>query len=292
MLLNSKIGWIAGAAALAMGAASPACAEPPMWVVKDKDSTVYLFGTVHVLKPDIQWKSPKLEAAMKDSTELWLEVLDADNQAVAGPLIQKYGLDLAKPLSKKLTPEQLAKVDTVAKQYGASAAAFDALQPWLAGLTFTLMPLQKAGFDPKLGVETVLKASATEQGDRLMQFETLDQQLGFFAKLSEADQIEFLMQAVEEASEGAAKLENLAIAWQRGDVAAIEADLTGEMKAETPELYDLLLTNRNKDWAGKIQTILSGSGTQFIAVGAAHLVGPDSVQAQLKARGIDATRLQ
>lgn len=292
MSFKLRVACVAGVATIGLGMAGPARAEPPMWVLKDKDSTVYLFGTVHVLKPDIQWKTPKIEAAMKASTELWLEVLDADNQAVAGPLIQKYGLDLGKPLSKKLTPEQLAKVDAVAKQYGASAAAFDALQPWLAGLTFTLMPLQKAGFDPKLGVETILKASATEQDDKLMQFETLEQQLGFFANLSEAEQVQFLMQAVDQAAEGAAKLEKLAIAWQKGDVVAIDADLSGEMKAQSPELYDLLLTKRNKDWAGKIQTILAGSGTQFIAVGAAHLVGPDSVQEQLKARGIKSTRVQ
>lgn len=292
MSFKFRVGCVAGVAAIGLGMAGPARAEPPMWVLKDKDSTVYLFGTVHVLKPDIQWKTPKIEAAMKASTELWLEVLDADNQAVAGPLIQKYGLDLGKPLSKKLTPEQLAKVDAVAKQYGASAAAFDALQPWLAGFTFTLMPLQKAGFDPKLGVETVLKAAATEQGDKLSAFETLEEQLGFFANLGEAEQVAFLMQAVDEAAEGAAKLEKLAIAWQKGDVAAIEADLNGEMKVEARALYDLLLTSRNKAWAGKIQDILAGSGTQFIAVGAAHLVGPDSVQAQLQGRGVKSKRIQ
>lgn len=291
-MFKSKIGWVAGVTAIALGAAGPARAEPPMWVLKDKDSTVYLFGTVHVLKPDIKWETPKIDAAVKASTELWLEVIDADNQAVAGPLIQKYGLDLGKPLSKKLTPEQLAKVDAVAKQYGASAAALDALQPWLAGLTFSLMPLQKAGFDPKLGVETILKAAASKDGDKLMQFETLDQQLGFFASLSEAKQVEFLMQAVDEAQDGPDKLEKLAVAWQKGDVASMEAELNAEMKVKSPELYDVLLTKRNQDWAGKIQTILSGSGTQFIAVGAAHLVGPDSVQAQLKAKGITATRVQ
>lgn len=291
-MFKSKIGWVAGVTAIALGAAGPARAEPPMWVLKDKDSTVYLFGTVHVLKPDIKWETPKIDAAVKASTELWLEVIDADNQAVAGPLIQKYGLDLGKPLSKKLTPEQLAKVDAVAKQYGASAAALDAIKPWLAGLTFSLMPLQKAGFDPKLGVETILKAAASKDGDKLMQFETLDQQLGFFASLSEAKQVEFLMQAVDEAQDGPGKLEKLAVAWQKGDVASMEAELNAEMKVKSPELYDVLLTKRNQDWAGKIQTILSGSGTQFIAVGAAHLVGPDSVQAQLKAKGITATRVQ
>lgn len=292
MTLRSKLSWIAGFAAASLAFAGPAQAEPPLWVVKDKDSTVYLFGTVHVLKPDLQWNTPKVQAAVKESSELWLEVLDADNQAVAGPLIQKYGLDLGKPLSKKLTPEQLAKVNQVGQAYGVPAAALEAMQPWLVGLTFTMLPLQKAGFDPKLGVEAILKDAAQKEGDKLNQLETLDKQLGFFAGLSEAQQVEFLMQSVEDASEGAALLEKLAVAWQKGDVATIESAMIAEMKAEAPQLCDLLLTKRNADWAGQIETILKGSGTQMIAVGAGHLVGPDSVQAQLKSRGIEATRLQ
>lgn len=292
MSFRSKIGWIVSAAAASLVLATPARAEPPMWVVKDKDSTIYLFGTVHVLKPDMKWDSPKLQAAIKDSSELWLEVLAADDPAASAPFIQKYGLDPAKPLSKKLTPEQLAKVDEVGKQYGLSLAAIDALQPWFAAITFTVLPLQKAGFDPKLGVDSVLKGQATKDGDKLMQLETLEQQLGFLAGLSEAEQVQFLMQSVEDAGRGAAVLEKLATAWQKGDVASMEADLVAEMRDRAPQVYDLLITKRNVDWAGKIQTILAGSGTHLIAVGAGHLIGPDSVQAQLKARGVKSTRIQ
>lgn len=292
MSLMSKFAWVAGAAAASLALAGPAQAEPPLWVVKDKDSTIYLFGTVHVLKPDVQWNTPKVQAAVKKSTELWLEVLDADDQTVIGPLIQKYGLDLGKPLSKKLTPEQLAKVNEVGQSYGMPAGALEAMQPWLVGITFTMLPLQKAGFDPKLGVEAVLKDAARKDGDKLNQLETLEKQLGFFAGLSEAQQVEFLMQSVDEASEGVALLDKLAAAWQKGDVATIETAMIAEMKAEAPEIYDLLLTSRNIAWAGQIETILKGSGTQMIAVGAGHLVGPDSVQAQLGKRGIKATRLQ
>lgn len=278
-------------AALALGAA-PAAAAPAMWVVKDADSIIYLFGTVHLLKAETDWTSPKLQSAIKDSSELWLELVGADDMAVMGPLIQKLGLDLGKPLSSKLTPEQAARLKAAVERLGLPAGAIEPFQPWFAGLTLTMLPLQKAGFDPRQGVEIKLSELAKADGDPVKGLETAEQQLGFFAAMSEADQIAFLMQAIEDSEAGIAKFEKAAQAWAKGDTAALESDMVAEMKTETPHLYDVLITRRNREWAGQIATLLKGSGTQFIAVGAGHLVGPDSVQVQLAARGIASTRVQ
>lgn len=291
MKLKTKFACVAGAVAL-LAAASPARAEPPMWVIKDADTTIYLFGTVHVLTPKIQWNTPAVQAAVKDSKELWLEVTDADNMAVVGPLIQKLGLDFARPLSKKLTPEQLARISQVAGKYGFPAAQLEPMQPWLAAMTLTMVPLQKAGFDPKLGVDTRIREAATKEGDAVKAFENVEQQLNFFATMKEADQVAMLMQIVEDADQGAAAIERAAAAWSNGDLSTMESELILDLKSKAPQVYELMLTRRNIDWAGQIEGILKGAGTHFIAVGAGHLVGPDSVQAQLKARGIDATRLQ
>lgn len=291
MKLKTKFACVAGAVAL-LAAASPARAEPPMWVIKDADTTIYLFGTVHVLTPKIQWNTPSVQAAVKDSEELWLEVTDADNMAVVGPLIQKLGLDFARPLSKKLTPDQLARITQVAGKYGFPAAQLEPMQPWLAAMTLTMVPLQKAGFDPKLGVDAKIREAATKEGDALKSFENVEQQLNFFATMKEADQVAMLMQIVEDADQGAAAIERAATAWSSGDLSAMENELILDLKRKAPQVYDLMLSRRNIDWAGQIEGILKGAGTHFIAVGAGHLVGPDSVQAQLKARGIDATRLR
>ena len=291
MKLKTKFACVAGAVALLV-AASPARAEPPMWVIKDADTTIYLFGTVHVLTPKIQWNTPSVQAAVKDSKELWLEVTDADNMAVVGPLIQKLGLDFARPLSKKLTPDQLARITQVAGKYGFPAAQLEPMQPWLAAMTLTMVPLQKAGFDPKLGVDAKIREAATKEGDALKSFENVEQQINFFATMKEADQVAMLMQIVEDADQGAAAIERAATAWSSGDLSAMENELILDLKRKAPQVYDLMLSRRNIDWAGQIEGILKGTGTHFIAVGAGHLVGPDSVQAQLKARGIDATRLQ
>ena len=265
-------------------------AEPAMWVVRDADSTVYLFGTVHLLRKDVVWNTPKVKKAMADSGELWLELTDDGDMAKMAPLIQQLGLDPARPLSSKLNAGQKAKLAKVAAEYGMNPAQLEPLRPWLAALTLAVLPLQKAGWSADAGVDKLLRAQAEKEGDRLKAFETAEQQMRFFADLPEARQIEFLEQSLEDADEGLAQMDALTKAYAAGDPDTIGKIMSAEMKADAPELYELLLTRRNIAWAEKIDTLLDGKGTHFIAVGAGHLAGPDSVQAQLAKRGIKAER--
>jgi uncharacterized protein YbaP (TraB family) len=284
-----------GLAALAILTASavaafPAAADPALWVVRDEDSTIYLLGTVHVLRPDTVWRSPAIDRAMAEADALWIEV-EADDPAAMQPLVRKYGLDPANPLSGKLTPEQKARLDAAAAGMGASGAALEPLRPWLAGLTLSIGPLVKAGYDPASGVESKLKAAARDAGKPIRTLETLEQQIGFFADLPPAVELAFLLSALDEMDSGPAMLDALVAAWSAGDMEALNELMVSEMVADYPELYQALLVRRNKDWAGQIQTLLGGKGVSVIAVGAAHLVGDESVQAQLLARDIAVERL-
>jgi uncharacterized protein YbaP (TraB family) len=283
---------LAALAILAAGAvaAFPAAADPALWVVRDEDSTIYLLGTVHVLRPDTVWRTPAIDRAMAESDALWIEV-EADDPAAMQPLVARYGLDPARPLSSKLTPEQKARLDAAAAGMGASGAALEPLRPWLAGLTLSVGPLVKAGYDPASGVESKLKAAARAAGKPIRTLETLEQQIGFFANLPPAVELAFLLSALDEMDTGPATLDALVAAWSAGDQEALNALMVSEMAADYPELYQALLVDRNKDWAGQIQTLLAGKGVTVIAVGAAHLVGDDSVQVQLLARDIAVERL-
>ncbi len=271
-------------------AALPAAADPALWVIRDKDSSIYLLGTVHVLKPETVWRTPAIDAALAEADELWIEV-ETDDPAAMGPLVRRHGLDPANPLSSKLTAEQKARLDAAAASMGASGAAFEPLRPWLAGLQLSIGPLVKAGYDPASGVESKLKAAARDAGKPIRTLETLEQQIGFFADLPPAVELAFLLSALDEMDSGPAMLDALVAAWSAGDVAALDDLMVREMAADYPELYEALLVRRNRDWAGQIQTLLAGEGVSVIAVGAAHLVGDDSVQALLGARGIAVERL-
>lgn len=282
----------AGAAALlaTVALALPAAADPAMWVVRDKDSTIYVLGTVHVLRPDTVWRTPAIDRALAESSELWIEV-DTDDAAQMQSLILKYGVDAAHPLRGKLDADQKARFEAVVTSLGADPAAMDPYRPWLAGLQISLAPIVKAGFDPASGVEAKLKAAAREAGKPIRTLESAEQQIRFFADLPPPVEIAFLLSSLDEAADGPATLDAMVAAWSAGDSDALGKLMIGEMAANYPGLYRTLLVDRNSAWAGKIDDLLDGKGVIVIAVGAGHLVGPDSVQAQLAARGIAAERL-
>jgi uncharacterized protein len=277
----------AAPAPAAAAAAAPIQGEgPALWVIKDADSTLYLFGSVHVLRPTTGWASPRVNAAFDSATDVWFEITNPEDQAAMMPLIQQYGLSPQTPLSSRLTPEEVAQLDVAAKTIGASAAQLDPLKPWLAALSLSVAPLVKAGYDPQSGVELALKARAQAAGKRLHGFETLEKQVGMLATLPDDVQLEFLRETLKDFDEAVEMLDSMVEAWAKGDVQALDRIVVEEMKTDAPELYKVLLVDRNTDWADQIQTLLQGSGTAFIAVGAAHLTGDDSVQSILQSRGV------
>ena len=259
---------------------------PALWVVKDADSTLYLFGSVHVLRPTTGWASPRVEAAFDSASDIWFEISNPDDQAAIMPLIQQHGLSPETPLSSRLTSEENAELDAAAKAMGASAAQLQPMKPWLAALSLSVAPLIKAGYDPKSGVELVLKARAEAAGKPIHGFETIDKQIGILAGLPDDVQLVFLRETLKDYENAATKLDEMVEAWARGDVATLDRITITEMKEASPTLYQAILVDRNTDWANQIQTLLEGSGTAFIAVGAAHLTGDDSVQAILQKRGV------
>ncbi|MEE2848291.1 MAG: TraB/GumN family protein [Pseudomonadota bacterium] len=259
---------------------------PALWVVKDADSTLYLFGSVHVLRPTTGWASPRVEAAFDSASDIWFEISNPDDQAAIVPLIQQHGLSPETPLSSRLTPQENAELDAAAQAMGASAAQLQPMKPWLAALSLSVAPLIKAGYDPKSGVELVLKARAEAAGKSIHGFETIDKQIGILAGLPDDVQLVFLRETLKDYENAATKLDEMVEAWARGDVATLDRVTIKEMKEASPALYQSVLVDRNTDWANQIQTLLEGSGTAFIAVGAAHLTGDDSVQAILQKRGV------
>ena len=259
---------------------------PALWVVKDADSTLYLFGSVHVLRPTTGWSSPRVQAAFDSASDIWFEISNPDDQAAIVPLMQQYGLSPTYRNATALTTGELTLFGNAAQSVGSDAVRMDNYRPWLAALTLSVAPLVKAGYDPKSGVELVLKARAEAAGKPIHGFETLDKQIGILAQLPEDVQMAFLRETLKDYEKAATQLDDMVTAWASGDVDTIDRIMVEEMKAASPALYQALLVDRNTDWADQIQTLLQGSGTAFIAVGAGHLAGDDSVQAILQKRGV------
>ena len=219
---------------------------------------------------------------------LKMEIADVDDTAKAQGLFLKHGIDREHPLSSLLDAEYKAKLDSATKAMGLPVGSLEVFKPWMAGLTLTMAPLVKAGYDPQSGVELILKSEALKAKKPVNGFETLEQQVMFFATLEPSIQMAFLKETLDDYDNAATQLDGLAASWVKGDVKSIERDMIRPMRKESPGLYKVLLADRNADWARQIKARLAGKGVTFVAVGAAHLAGPDSVQNQLKKLGVRA----
>lgn len=283
----------AAALALNLLLVAAAVAQPGLWVVKSDQATVYLFGTVHLLPSDTLWTSPALDKALADSQRLSIEIVDDDSPAMQA-LVMQHGVDVSHPLSTKLDGrdmQQLEKAAEIAKVPG-GAAALQPMRPWLAALTLTVAPLVQAGMDPAQGVDKQLKARMLAAGKPVDGLETSEKQIRMLADLPESMQLDFLRQSFKEVADGPDKLRELIDAWRNGDTDAIARIEDTDLRKESPMLYRRLIVERNQAWAKEIAGRLKQPGVTFIAVGAGHLAGPDSVQAQLRKQGVAVTRIE
>ena len=265
-------------------------ADPALWVVKDADTTVYLFGTVHVLKPGLSWFDEGVKAAFDKSGEVVLEVIEPDPAAMQA-LIINTGMSLTGPtLSEKLPEANRATLTTAAADLGMSPAVLDRSEPWLGALLASFAPLGKLGYSADSGAERAIAAAAKAAGKPLLALETPEQQLGFFDTLPEDLQVKYLISTLENYDKAGPMLDKMVESWSAGDVATLGATLNESLR-KTPEVGKVMLSDRNARWAEWIETRMAKPGTVFIAVGAGHLAGNDSVQAWLAKRKLSATRI-
>lgn len=265
--------------------------NPAMWIVRDEDTTIYLFGTVHVLRPGLNWLKGDVKTAFDGSDELVLEVIEPSDPAVVQGIVSTMATNpQGTTLRSLLTPPVLAKYEKTLGTLNIPAVALDQFEPWFASVTLTTVPLLMKGYDLNSGAEKVLAASAKQQGKPLGQLETIEQQLGIFDSLATSEQVAFLDVTLDGVPEVTTQIDALVDAWGKGDLVTLD-NLLNEGIESYPGLYDALLTDRNANWVTWIKARMEQPGTVFMAVGAAHLVGKDSVQAQLAKAGIASTRI-
>lgn len=275
----------------AAATAAVTTAKPAIWSVSDADTTIYLFGSVHVLKPGLSWFDGAVKQAFDKSDELILELVLPDDPAETAGVMMPLALDqTGKTIPSRLTPDELKAYQAAMVSVGLPPAQFDAFEPWFAAVTLSVLPLTKLGYDPNSGVEKQLTGFAKTANKPVSGFETLEEQLGFFDALPEAQQVAFLNSTVKELDQLGPMLDKMVVLWGKGDPDALAVTMN-ESLAATPELAKVLLWDRNARWADKIKERLRQPGTVFVAVGAGHLAGDHSVQEYLKLRGLTAKRI-
>ena len=266
-------------------------ADPALWVVRDADTTIYLFGTVHLLRPGLSWFDEAVREAFDASDELKIEVvLPEDVSTIAPRFVAAGSYPAGTTLTSRMSPEQLTSYQAGLGRFGIPAAALDGYEPWFVSLSLAQGLYAAMGMTPDSGAEKTLTATAAAAGKPITAFETVDDQLGFLDGTPESEQIGGLVMFFERAGEMRGFVDRLMTSWTEGkpeDTAVI----MNEGMGESPETIRIMLTDRNRRWADTLKARMDQPGTVFVAVGAGHLAGDNSVQTFLAERGLTAERV-
>ena len=261
------------------------------WEVKGKHNIVYLLGSVHMLKAADSTLPTEAMHAYAASQVLVME-LDL-NGAGAESLLESgeeaVTLPEGQSLADAVGPQLYAQLLTRARPLGLEPEILSHFQPWFAALMLQQLELAKSGFDASAGVDEQFALLAQADHKPIIGLETVNEQLGLFAHLSLEQQRQFLRSTLQESDSAQSQTDAVVSAWQRGDTAALER-LLREETAESPELYRLLTTDRNRRWLPKIMQLLNADQNYLVIVGALHLIGHDGLIELLQRQGYAAVQ--
>jgi uncharacterized protein YbaP (TraB family) len=276
--------------------AAPAAAQSAgrhfLWKVEDaQHRTAFLLGSLHVLTPDYYPLSPVIDGAFARSRTL-VEEIDLDETSDPTQMMAAMSRALltdGRSLEQLVTPATYQELTKRASAAGVPMMALQRMKPWLAAITLMAPALQAAGLSGEYGVDRHFFERAKTAGMARRGLETLAYQLDRFDRLSPALQEDMLKSTMAELDTYVDKVSELARAWASGDVRSLERELLAAF-AESRELYDRLLLERNQNWLPHIDRCLEQDAACFIVVGAAHLVGPDGLPTLLTRRGYRVTQ--
>lgn len=249
-------------------------AGSPVWAIHGDHNTVYLAGSVHLLKANDSRLPAAFDRAYGGSKALVMEldVSKVDQMQAAGWMLEHGMLKEGTSLRATIGEDRYRRVSAEAERLGVPMEAADMLQPWALGLQLLEMQYMQLGFDPQQGVEQQLQHRAQTDGKPISGLETMEEQLGVLQTMSYSDQARFLDMVVTEMHDVESETNSVVNAWRTGDAAKLSALLSDEYKS-FPALYRVLVTDRNKRWVPQIEKLLHGSQDYFVIVGALHLVG-------------------
>jgi uncharacterized protein YbaP (TraB family) len=284
------LGFVAALACAALAVPTAWASGPSLWAVAGRSNTVYLFGSVHLLRPGEFALQGALEDAYDGAAAVYLEIDmdDLTSPEIAAATVAR-AIDPAGRSLDELMGEDAALARARAEKAGIDLSTLSQLEPWFAGLAVVSLALARDGYSAEAGVEQVVQDRAAADGKEILGLETLDEQLAALDSMEIGIQREFLLKALDDAQRPADALQGFLRSWREGDDAALAAELAGEF-AGMPELYRSLLVERNRKWTERISGLLDDSRDFLVVVGSLHLVGPDGLPRMLRARGFTVTR--
>lgn len=271
---------------LSMFFLAPALAETSVWSVSSGDNTIYLGGTVHLLRPSDYPLPEEFDQAYEASSELYFEtdISSMSDLAVQTQMLQQLTYSDERTLKTVLNAEAYAALSEYSEGIGLPLIMLEKFKPGLLVSTLQILEFQSMGFTPQ-GVDVHFNARGISDGKSLGQLETVQEQIGFIAAMGEGNESEFILLSLRDIEETDELIERMISAWRSGDNSALSELFIGDMKSEAPELYDSLLLQRNLKWIPQIEQMLNDADTEFVLVGAAHIAGENGLLDLLASKG-------
>ena len=256
------------------------------WEVKGRNNTLFLLGSVHMLKPDDSALPAEVLRAYEQSKSLVMELdlNNVDSEELLGSGVESAMLPEGQSLSEVLGPELYASLVEHCKALGLAPEIMDHFQPWFAALLLEQTALGQAGLEAGAGIDEQFSQRARDDNKPIIGLETAEEQLGFFAHLSLDQQRQYLQATLKDLNSEGSDAAVMVRAWQHGDTAELERLMRKE-SASNPELFRMLTTDRNRKWLPRIVALLHEDQDYLVIVGALHLVGDDGLVELLKRQG-------
>jgi len=262
-----------------------------LWELHGKHNTVYLLGSIHVLRLSDYPLAPALLEAYGNSKSVLMEVNleEMGSEQVQAEMLSSAMLPEGKTLTDILGAQRYARADTLAREVGVELSLFDQFAPWFVAEAISQLQLTQLGFQPESGVEMYFMERARTDGKSVAGLETVHDQIAVFENMSMDTQADYLLTSLEQAHGLAAEVDSMVHAWQRGDTQWFVNQLQSEFGRDQ-RLYQAVLGTRNRKWVPKIEALLNDDKNYLVIVGTGHLVGQGSVIDLLKKDGIGATQ--
>ena|GEM_PF-573441 len=265
---------------------------PALWIIKDSDSILYLFGTVHLLPPELDWQRDDMKNALDSAGTVFFELPSDDAaQVQANVLTTSLGLyGSGNRLSDNLDGYQLKLLEAASHNGNLQFAALDSMKPWLAAEFLTVAAAVDAGFSPAVSADAALKNRAERSQKNIVYLDTVESQIRASADQPDVVQMAVLTEALAEFSNIGSDMKRVVQAWSVGNTRFMEKELIAAFKTRSPDYYNTLFADRNTKWAKDFDSFMQESGTGFAAIGVGHMLGEDSVLRRLKDEGYEVRR--
>jgi hypothetical protein len=262
-----------------------------LWELHGKHNTVYLLGSIHVLRQSDYPLAPIVLEAYRNAKTVIMEVNleEIDSEQVQAEMLASATLPEGKTLPDVLGKQRYGRADALAREVGVELSLFDQYAPWFAAEAIAQLQLTQLGFQTDTGVEMYFMEKARNDGKSVAGLETVHDQISLFQNMPLDTQADYLVSSLEQAHDLPKEVQSMVRAWQRGDTQWFANEMQTEL-GKDPNLYQAVLGSRNRKWLPRIEALLNDDKDYLVIVGTGHLIGQGSVIDLLKKDGIGATQ--